>query len=254
MQVLSELVAAGREREGVFFSTPERSAPYSYRDFCTNVWKGGNLMRHYGVREGMAVAVVVGPKNPTDGDEPGYLRDCPDGLLAILAATLDGAVADIAPGPEVDATALVAPAAWLDRYERAPGTKALAYGGPSDDPTVAQFERELWSENPLQPPGERAPDDPALRDAEGTYSHQDLLTASEQVVEEYDIEAETTVAVRAPIATAGAVVGGLLAPMRAGATVRFGDSAASDLAVAAEGDDAPEKRVVRPVDVSYGWL
>jgi len=249
MQVLSELVAAGRERDGVFFSTPERSAPYSYRDFCTNVWKGGNLMRHYGVREGMAVAVVVGPKNPEPADEPGYLRDCPDGLLAILAATLDGAVADIAPGTEVDATALVAPAAWLDRYELAPGTKALAYGGPSDDPTVAGFERELWSENPLQPPGERAPSDPALRDDDGTYSHGELLAASERAADEYDIDAETTVAVRAPVSTAGAVVAGLLAPMRAGATVRFGDETASDLAVA-DGNDVPEKQVVRPADIS----
>jgi len=249
MQILSELVAAGREREGVLFSTPERSAPYSYRDFCTNVWKGGNLMRHYGVREGMAVAVVVGPKHPTDGDQPGYLRDCPDGLLAILAATLDGAVADLAPGTEIDATALVAPAAWLDRYELAPGTKALAYGGPSDDPTVAAFERELSSENPLQPPGQRAPEDPELRDADGTYSHADLLAASERVVEAYDIDGEATVAFRAPATSAGAVVAGLLAPLRAGATVRFGDDSASDVAVAGAGDEVPEETVVRPSDV-----
>jgi len=249
MQLLSELVAAGRERDGVLFTTPERSAPYSYRVFCTNVWKGGNLMRHYGVREGMAVAVVVGPKNPTDADEPGCLRDCPDGLLAILAATLDGAVADVAPGSEIDGTALVAPAAWLDRYELAPGTKALAYGGPSDDPTVAGFERELWSENPLQPPGERAPDDPALRDAEGAYSHSELLAASERVVADQDIDAETTLAFRAPVTSAGAVVAGLLAPMQAGATVRFGDDAASDLAVATD-EDVPENRVVRPGDIS----
>jgi hypothetical protein len=249
MQLLSELVAAGRERDGVLFTTPERSAPYSYHDFCTNVWKGGNLMRHYGVREGMAVTVVVGPKNPTDGDEPGYLRDCPDGLLAILAATLDGAVADIAPGTSVDATALVAPATWLDRYELAPGTKALAYGGPSEDPTVAGFERELWSENPLQPPGERGPDDPALRDADGTYSHGDLLAASERVVEAYDIDDETTVALRAPVTSAGAVVAGVLAPLRAGATVRFGDGTASDVAVARADADVPEKTVIRPSDI-----
>ncbi|WP_277540505.1 hypothetical protein [Haloarcula laminariae] len=250
MHTLSDLVAAGRERDGVFFSTPERSAPYSYRDFCTNVWKGGNLMRHYGVREGMEVAVVVGPKNPVEGDEPGYLRDCPDGLLAVLAATLDGAVADIAPGVEVDATALVAPAAWLDRYELAPGTKALSYGGPSDDPTVAGFERELWSENPLQPPGERTPDDPALRDADGTYSHGELLAAGERVVEEYGIDAETTVAVRAPVSSAGTVVAGMLAPLRVGATVRFGDDTASDVAVAGDEGDVPEKTVIRPGEVS----
>ena len=247
MDLLADLVAAGREREGVLFTAPERSAPYSYRDFCTNVWKGGNLIRHYGVREGTRVAVVVGPKNPTDEDEPGYLRDAPDALLAILAATLDGAVAELDPGSEVDATALVAPAAWLDRYDLAPGTKALAYGGPSDDPTVAGFERELWSENPLQPPGEVGPDDPAVADADGTYTHGELLAASERVLEEQTIDEETTVALRAPVTTVGALVAGVLAPMRAGATVTFGPGVTGDLTVATE-DSGP--KTVRPGDIS----
>jgi len=247
MQTLVELVAAGRERESVLFTSPERAAPYSYRDFCTNIWKGGNLMRHYGVRTGMDVAVVVGPKNPEAGAEPGVLRDCPDGLLGALAATMNGAVAQLNPPDEVDATALVAPANWLDRYELAPGTKALAYGGPSDDPTVAGFERELWSENPLQPPGEIAPDDPAVDDGE-SYTHGELLDASERVVSEYGVGAEMTVAVRAPVTTAGAFVAGVLAPMRAGATVTFGGDEPGDITVAPEavGD---ENRVVRPSDI-----
>jgi len=248
MQTLGDLVAAGRSRDGVLFSTPERAAPYSYRDFCTNVWKGGNLMRHYGVRKGMSVAVVVGPKNPTDDDEPGSLRDAPDGLLAILSATLDGAVVELDPPDEIRGTALVAPAAWLDRYTLAPGTKALAYGGPSDDPTVAAFERELWSENPLQPPGEFGPDDPAVADEAGTYTHAELLAASERVTDDYDIDEETTVAMRAPVTSAGAVVAGLLAPMRVGATVVFGEGATGAVAVA-ESHDGPEKRVVRPSDI-----
>ena len=248
MQVLGDLVARARERDGVLFTAPERSAPYSYRDFCTNVWKGGNLMRHYGVREGTRVAVVAGPKNPTDDDSVGYLRDSPDALLAVLSAALDGAIVDVDPDESVDATALVAPAAWVDRYELAPGTKALAYGGPSEDPTVAAFERELWSENPLQPPGEVGPDDPALA-GDTEYTHADLLAASEQFVADYDVDGETTVALRAPVTTVGAVVGGLLAPMRAGATVLFGGSEAGDVAVALD-DEVPEKRVVRPADIS----
>ncbi|GGN85868.1 hypothetical protein [Haloarcula pellucida] len=248
MQVLGDLVADGRGRDGPLFTAPERTAPYSYRDFCTNAWKGGNLMRHYGVRKGTRVAVVAGPKNPVDGDEPGYLGTAPDPLLAVLAAMLDGAIVDVDPPGAVDATALVAPAAWLDRYELGPGTKALAYGGPSDDPTVAQFERELWSENPLQPPGDVAPDDPALA-GERTYTHGDLLAASERVVAENDLSDETTVALRAPVTTAGAIVAGLLAPMQAGATVLLGDDDA-DVAVAPEGVDVPEERVIRPSDIS----
>jgi hypothetical protein len=249
MQTLGDLVAEGRTRDGTLFSTPERAAPYSYHDFCTNVWKGGNLMRHYGVRAGMAVAVVVGPKNPEAGAEVGYLVDAPDGLLGAFAATMNGAVADFTPDAEVDGRALVAPAAWLDRYTLPPGTKALAYGGPSEDPTVAQFERELWSENPLQPPGELAPEDPAVADAEGTYTHADLLAASAQVVEEFGIDSETTVALRAPLTTVGAFVAGVVAPMRVGATVVFGTDVSGDVAVATD-DSGPEKRVIRPAAVS----
>ncbi|WP_254273838.1 hypothetical protein [Haloarcula marina] len=248
METLGDLVAAGRGRTGVLFESPERTAPYSYGDFCTNVWKGGNLMRHYGVRNGMRVAVVAGPKNPEDGDEPGYLRDVPDALLAFLAATMDGAVVDMDPPGAVDTKALVAPAAWLDRYELAPGTKALAYGGPSDDPTVAQFERELWSENPLQPPGELSPADDALA-ADRTYTHGDLLAAGERVVSDYDFDAETTVALRAPVTSAGALVAGLVAPMRAGATVLLGDGETADVAVAVD-DSVPEERVIRPSELS----
>lgn len=248
MQTLGDLVAAGRDREGVLFSTSARQTPYSYRDFCTNVWKGGNLMRHYGVRPGTRVAVVVGPKEPGDGDVPGSLRDAPDGVLALLAATLDGAVARMDPPSEVDATALVAPAAWLDRYDPAPGTKALGYGSPNDDPTVAAFERELWSENPLQPPGELTPEDPAVTDAAGTHTHGELLAAGERVVDGYDIDGETAVALRAPVTSAGALAAGVLAPMRVGAKVVFGPDVTGDVAVA-DDDEGPEKRVLRPSEL-----
>jgi acyl-CoA synthetase (AMP-forming)/AMP-acid ligase II len=247
MQVLGDLVAQARDRDGVLFRSPERAAPYSYSDFATNAWKGGNLLRHYGVRHGTRVAVVVGPKEPTDEDRPGYLRDAPDALLAFLAAALDGAVVDMDPPNAVDATALVAPAAWLDRYTQGPGTKGLAYGGPVDDPTIAQFERELWSENPLQPPGEVAPDDAVLA-ADRTYTHGELMAESGRVVADYDIDAETTVALRAPMTTAGAVVVGLLAPMRTGATVVFGGNETADIAVA--DGDVPEETVVRPDDAT----
>ena len=48
--------------------------------------------------------------------------------------------------------------------------------------------------------------------------------------------------------TAGAVVAGLLAPMRAGATVVFGGDETADLAVA--DGDVPEETVIRPDDAT----
>jgi len=240
MQVLGDLVADARQRDGPLFESNERAAPYSYADFAVNVWKTGNLLRHYGVREGARVAVVVGPKAPTDEDRPGWLAGTPDSVVAVLAAMVDGAVVDPDPPGAVDAKVLIAPDAWMDEYERGPGTKAIAYGGPPEDPTVAHLEREAWSENPLEPPAEVEPGDPALA-ADRTYSHGDLLAASREVVEEYELTADDEFVLRAPLTDPGTIVAGVIAPMQVGATVLLGPDPVGTVAI---GDDGPEERVV----------
>jgi hypothetical protein len=248
MQSIADLVADAREHEGVLFQSVERSTPFSYHDFCTNAWKVGNLLRHYGVREGARVAVVAGPKAPTADDEPGRIGESPDALQAFLGAALDGAVVDLDPPGAVETKVMIAPNDWLDDYQLGPGTKPIAYGGPPDDPRVAHLEREAWSENPLQPPGEFGPADPVLA-ADELYTHGDLLAASERVVAENDLREDDTVALRAPVTDAGTVVAGLLAPMRVGATVLLGEGETGTVAVS-DGSDVPEERVVRPGDAS----
>ena len=141
METLADLVATGRDRRGTALAPPRRSTPYSYDEFCTGTCKAGNLLRHYGVHPGAAVTVVVGPKEPDSGDEPGRLGSGADPLLATLGATLVGATVDLTPGSAVDGRALVCPAAWLDRYDTGPGCSTIAYGGPPDDPDVVHFER-----------------------------------------------------------------------------------------------------------------
>ena len=60
METVADLVAAGRDRDGVVLSVPGRTTDYRYDDFCTSVWKSGNLLRHYGLRAGAAATVAVG--------------------------------------------------------------------------------------------------------------------------------------------------------------------------------------------------
>ena len=247
MQTIGDLVAEAREREGTIFESAERSTAFSYRDFCTNAWKAGNLFRHYGVRGGARVAVVAGPKAPTADDEPGWLGETPESFLALLGAALDGAIVDPDPPSAVEAKVLVTPNAWMDEYERGPGTKPIAYGGPPEDPRVAHFEREAWSENPVRPPGEFGARDPLLA-VDALYGHGDLLAASRRVVAEYDLTDDDEVALRAPVTEPGTIVAGLLAPMRVGATVLLGDGATGTVAVA--DGEAPEERVVDPGDAS----
>lgn len=245
MQTIGDLVAEAREHEGIVFDPAERSAPFSYRDFCTNAWKVGNLLRHYGVREGARVAVVAGPKAPTAADEPGWIGESPDALQAFLGAALDGAVVDLDPPAAVETKVLIAPDEWMDDYQLGPGTKPIAYGGPPADPTIAHLEREAWSENPLQPPGEFGPADPVLA-ADETYTHGDLLAASQRVVAEYDLTADDTVALRARVSEPGTIVAGLLAPMRVGSTVLLGDGETGTIAIAETDGEVPEERVIRP--------
>jgi len=242
MQVLGDLVAEARERDGPLFESSERAAPYSYSDFAITVWKTGNLLRHYGVREGARVAVVAGPKAPTADDQPGWLGATPDPVVAFLAGAVDGAVVDMDPPAAVDAKVMIAPNDWLADYSLGPGTKALAYGGPPEDPTVAHLEREAWSENPLEPPAEVGPSDPVLA-ADQTYSHGDLLAASRRVVAESDLTGDDEIVLRAPLTKPGTIVAGVLAPMRIGATVVIGDGATGTVAV---GDNGPEEQVIDP--------
>lgn len=233
METIADAVAATGEHDGVAFDAPGRGTGHSYDAFQDGVRKAANLLRQYGVRSGARVAVVVGPKAPDEGDVPGYLAGSIDPLLAALGGTLLGGVVDPAPATDVDAAALVAPSAWLDRYETAPGTTRLAYGGPPDDPAVARFERERWSENPVEPPesvdaGEVAVDD-------GTaYTHADVLAMAGTPREALDLEPGVLVAVETEL-DGPAIAAGVVAPLLAGATIVGGDATDADVRVGRDG-------------------
>ena len=246
-ETLKELVADAKDREGTVLDAAGRSAPYSYREFATNCFKAANLLGHYGVHPGAAVAVAVGPKEaPGDsGADDGETSDgetsdgeTSDGgtgedaigflgaaepLLAILGAASVGATVDVTPKEPVESRALVAPA-WRPS-ETAPRCSTLAYGGPPEDPAVVHFEAELWSENPTAPPEPVAATDPALRADGETYSHETLLAVAENVVAEHGLDETNRVLLSASLTDPGALVAGVLAPLSVGATVVLPDEA-----------------------------
>ena len=239
---LKELVADAKDREGTVLDAAERSAPYSYREFATNCFKAANLLGHYGVHPGAAVTVAVGPKEaPGDsGADDGETSDgeTSDGgsgedaigflgaaepLLAILGGASVGATVDVRPAEPVESRALVAPA-WRSS-ETAPRCSTLAYGGPPEDPAVAHFEAELWSENPTAPPEHVDPEDPALRADEESYSHETLLAVAGDVVADHGLDDTSQVMLSASLTDPGALVAGVLAPLSVGATVVLPDGA-----------------------------
>jgi acyl-CoA synthetase (AMP-forming)/AMP-acid ligase II len=228
MDTLADVLSRAREHDGAVLDAPDRRTPHSYSEFATGAWKAGNLLRHYGVRPGSRVAVVVGPKSPGREDEPGWLGDAADPLLALFGAAAVGATVDVTLDPPVDARALVLPDAWLGRYDASPGCSRIAYGGPPDLPGVAHFGRERWSENPTEPPGSVAPGDAALQTDGHEFTHADLVDASAGVVRDHGLETGDTVAVDASLTSAGTVVAGVVAPLVAGATVQPVGGASAD--------------------------
>lgn len=234
-EVIGDLVARERRSDDPLLRTdgdPPRD--YTYRKFCTNAWKAGNLFRHHGVREGRSVAVA---------------GLAPEALLSVLGAFSLGAVVTVDPPRECDPALLVAPAATMPEYTVPPGTKRVAYGGPAEDPEVAHFERDSWSENPTEPPAFVEGTDPALAADGATYTHETLLDAAARVAAEWGLEPGDEVTVRAPLADPGTLVGGVLAPLVAGAGILLpmGGEAVAEFAVTEE--SAPEDRTVAPGDV-----
>ncbi|MEF8887397.1 MAG: hypothetical protein V5A30_06280 [Haloarculaceae archaeon] len=251
METVADLVGAGRDRDGVVLSVPGRTTDYRYDDFCTSIWKSGNLLRHYGLRAGATATVAVGPKDPAGGpgEALGWL-DSADPLLGLLGAAQLGATVDLDPPADaaVEGRAFLLPAAWVGDYEAAPGTSVVAYGGPPEDSGVVHFERERWSENPMQPPDPPAGGDSLL----SGYTHGDLLSAARQVAEEHGLDEADRVALAAPLTgsgrrVAGALAAGVLAPMVAGAAVVAtgpavgvgADEVEASVVVSADGDVDP---------------
>ena len=242
MDTIADLVADGRTHDGPLIDARERAAPYTYREFCTNVWKAGNLLGQYGAHPGSDGAVVIAPKPdtngpappPSDRPSPATDRSTPniegtidsaDPLLAILGTTLVGACADLTPETPVGARTLVVPAGahWQERYPATPRCSVLAYGGPPDDPGVVQFESALWSQNPTAPPERVDAETLAVRAHGETYTHGTLMAGAETVVETYGLDATSRVAVEHDWRSVETLLAGLLAPLSVGATLILGE-------------------------------
>ena len=217
MEVLGDVVARDRRSGSPALRVPAVGRRYDYRRFCTTTWKVGNFLRYLGVRRGAGVAIA---------DDP-----LPEPVSTFYGAGLLGAVARFgSPEPtEViaqEVRALVVPAEALGRYECRPTTKRVAYGGRPGDPTVAHFERDVWSENPTEPPDRVSPDDPLLRTAGRTYTHAQVLATAASVVEAWGLGQGSVVAVAGPFTDPGVVAAGLVAPLVAGAEVVLVDRSA----------------------------
>lgn len=234
MEVLGDVIARDRRSDAPALDVPSAGRCYDYRRFCTSAWKVGNFLRHLGVRGGAGVAVA---------DDP-----LPEPVLAFYGAALLGGVVRFDPGPQVadDVRALVVPEAELDGYDVGPSTKRVVYGEAPDDPSDSYFERDVWSENPTEPPDLVSPDDPLLRTAESTYSHGEVLDAAEEAVEFLSLAEGSRVAVEGSFTNPDTVAAGVVAPLLARGTAQLGRGQDTDLVVGGPRSALEDESFLRP--------
>lgn len=230
MDTIGELVARERRtREPALRAQTGVNLRYDYYQFCTTAHKAGNFFSHRGVRAGSLVGVVC--------EESGAP------LLSLFGAALLGARVRFDPPRETDARLLVAPGEGIETYGLPSGASRLAYTDGART-GVESFGESVWSENPACPtPPEIGPDTPMLEAENETYTHGELLAATEAIVDRFELEAGIEVAIRAPLAHPGTVVAGVLAPLLAGGVIVFpGPDGMADLAIG----EGPEPTVIRP--------
>jgi len=249
MDVLGDLIARDRvtdpspddpASDAPALRAPALDREYDYRRFCTTAWKVGNFLAHLGVREGRTVAAAADPV-----PEP-VLALYGAGLLGASAAFVDPGCEDATAGDEPP-RALIAPVNRIGGADSTPTTKRIAYGGSPDDPAIAHFERDVWSENPTEPPDGVMPSATLLRAGGRRYDHETALAAAREVVDRWGLGPGATVAVRAPLTAPGTVVAGLIAPILAGAAVLLPDEGSEGTHAVATAA-APEPAVLAPGD------
>ncbi|MFB6107394.1 MAG: acetyl-CoA synthetase [Haloplanus sp.] len=233
--VLGDLLARDRRSDRVACRVVARDRAFSYHDFCTTAWKTAHVLRYLGVHAGGRVALPPRPE--------------PEPIFTFFGSALVGATATF--GDDPDARVALAPADADGPDSDRPGAKRLVYGGPPADPSVTQWERAVWSENPTPPPDEVDPDDAALE----SYTHREVLDSAAGVVADAGLDADDAVVLRTSLSDPRAVVAGVVAPLLAGGTVVLpdgtdadGTDAVGDVAVG-EGS-VPESRAVAVESVS----
>ncbi len=215
MDVLGDLVHPERGTDELWIHrSGPRSRSWSGEQFCVDAWKAGNLLRHYGIREGTTVGLFDGSDLESSDEAPN-----PQAIIALFGAWTLGASVAVDPASLDGLDALVGPADRLDGRELPPGCKAMGYGSRPEDPTVAHFEGERWSENPVQFPADVKSADPALQADGGEWTHAELLAAGRRVREAYGIESDDRVALLASLSDSGAIIAGILTPLLVGATI-----------------------------------
>lgn len=244
MDVFGDLLARDRRSDAPALKTAD-GRTRSYHELLTNAYKAGNALRHVGVREDVELGIA-----PVPALQP---------ILAFLGAGLLGAVTRFDPDESIGtgAGAVLVPAASEPEYDPGPATKVAVFGGEPERPETTNWEETMWSENPSFPPTSFGPETAVLAAGDERWTQGDVLAAAAELADVYGFTGGTDVVLRTSLATPGAVVAGLVAPLYAGGTAVLTDAVDSGTVNGADAEPlgtiavgyGPEPATIDPDDV-----
>lgn len=203
---------------------------YSHHDLYVSAHRVESFLSYLGV-EGDYVDV--------------YPELAPEPILTFFAAAYSGAVTDFDP-PSEDAQAVLVPVDKEDEIDQRSGLKIIAYGGDSAREGTYRWNPDLFVASTASGHVHPARSDTALRVEGQEYSHGEILDAAERIADEYDIDEETEVAVRAPIGNPGTITAGIVAPLMKGGSVLLETDDLGDIGV---GEKVNDPVGIDPADV-----
>ena len=229
MKTLEDLLDGADYGDDVAFGAPGQSEQiYTYDQLRETVYGFANVLEEQGLTTGSRIAI-------SDGQGPFP-------ALVFLSAAVLGNAAWIGAPQRVKAHAVVAPSQHVNEYTLPDGALRVGYGSTPDSDDVVHFERAVYRADGESPAIGVLPGTKVITDGEWQYSHRNLLNAGREIADRLD--AETTVAVRAPLSDPRTVAGAVVAPMLVGGSVRFPDDADTAGDVAITDDTAPEPRAI----------
>jgi hypothetical protein len=229
MDPIHELLESMPEDRTVLVSGDQK---YAGPRVAELVYKTGNFLRHCGVHPGSTVEVAP--------------EVTPETVIGLLGTGLLGGRVAFGVGSVDGPKVRFGPMQALEDSPVPAGCTPVAFGAEPESPSWAYFGRDVWSENPFFPETDLDPSRDWLPSEAGPGSVDSLFGAADRVAE--GLQPGDTVAVRVRLDTAAAVVGGILAPLVAGARILLpGDEHVGTHALAT--GDVPEEQRIDLADI-----
>lgn len=236
MNTLRSLVEDLSSREGTAIGVPRAGENvYTYEQLQETTYSFAHVLSEHGVDNESLVGIVPSGNGQT--------------VISVLGAAALGAqiqLEDIS-GTAVDA--LVGPTNSVGKYRIPAQSPRIGFGSSPDHDKIMHFEKLVWKTDPTLPEASVLPSTSLLKTPEATFSHRRVIKAAEAAVKAREMDEEMTVVVRSSISDPRTIAAGFIAPLLAGATIRFPTDTSShgDLAITSEA--APEPRLLLPLDV-----